>query len=114
VVWHLDGQPEPADKSYPSQVFATPAAKGAIPQFPTKVAWMCFPEGAIQFLDGGRLDLGVVRDSTSDATNDYECFVETFESIVFRGFAGGALQLVSTLCANGATAGTVSTEGHCA
>jgi len=27
--------------------------------------------GTFQFLDGGRLDLGVVRDSTLDATNDY-------------------------------------------
>lgn len=28
----------------------------------------------MQYLDGGRLDLGVVRDLTLDATNDYETF----------------------------------------
>lgn len=49
------------------------------------VGWLLYPEGTYQFLDGGRLDLGVVRDSTLDATNDYETFVETFESVAMRG-----------------------------
>lgn len=113
ALWHLDGQPAEGE-TYPSQVFASPEAKKPVKPFPAKMVWYCFPEGAVQFLDAGRLDLGVVRDSTLDATNDYETFVETFESIAFRGFTGGGLQLVSTLCASGATAGTVSTEGHCA
>jgi hypothetical protein len=52
-----------------------------------------------------------VRDSTLDASNDFELFVEPFESVAFRGFSGGAWQLISTLCANGASAGTVSTVG---
>jgi hypothetical protein len=111
-IWHLDGQGEEVEGGV-SQVFAAPA-KGAIKEFPTKLVWYLFAEGSLQFLDGGRLDLGVVRDSTLDATNDFELFVEPFESVAFRGFSGGALQLVSTLCANGASAGTVSTEGHCA
>ena len=56
-----------------------------------------------QFLDAGRLDLGVVRDSTLDATNDYEVFTEQFESVAFRGFASGAIQFVSSLTATGAS-----------
>ncbi len=40
------------------------------------LCWLLYPEGTFQFLDGGRLDLGVCRDSTLDATNDYESFVE--------------------------------------
>ncbi len=53
-----------------------------------------FVEGSMQRLDGGRLDLGVVRDSTLDATNDYETFVEVFETVVSRGFANSGLQLI--------------------
>jgi hypothetical protein len=112
-IWHFDGQPESVAGGV-SQVFAANKEAEAVKPFPAKMVWYCFPEGAIQFLDGGRLDLGVVRDSTLDATNDYETFVEPFESVAFRGFTGGALQLVSSLCADGSTAGTRSTEGHCA
>jgi hypothetical protein len=111
-VFHLDGQDEEVEGGV-SQVFESPA-KGAIKGFPTKLVWYFFAEGMMQFLDGGRLDLGVVRDSTLDATNDYETFVEPFEAIAFRGFANGALQLVTELCANGGTAGTISTSEKCA
>ena len=65
-----------------------------------------FAEGQVQFLDGGRLDLGVVRDFTLDATNDFELFHEQFETVAFRGFASGAIQYISTLCATGASTGT--------
>jgi hypothetical protein len=112
-IFHLDGQPESSGK-YPSQIFAQQAGEEAIKKYPEKLVWYCFPEGAVQFLDAGRLDLGVVRDSTLDATNDFEVFWESFEGIANRGFTNGILQLVSTLCASGATAGTKSTEGDCA
>lgn len=111
-IFHIDGQTSSVSGGV-AQTFLAPAT-GAIKPFPTKMVWYLWPEGQIQFLDGGRLDLGVVRDSTLDATNDYETFVETFEAITFRGFSGGALQLVSTLCANGQSAATVSTTGVCA
>jgi hypothetical protein len=105
-IWHLDGQAEPASKAYPLQGFASFAEAGEFWEkiFPAKVAWYLFVEGTIQFLDGGRLDLGVVRDSTLDATNDYETFVETFEGIAFRGFTHGALQFVSEWVALGQSA----------
>lgn len=111
-IFHLDGQNAEVEGGV-SQVFAAPA-KGAIKKFPSKLVAYMFPEGQMQFLDGGRLDLGVVRDATLDATNDYETFIETFESIAFRGYANGGLQLVSELCASGGSAGTVSTAGKCA
>jgi len=113
-IFHLDGQPEPGSKKWPSQVFAQQAKEEAIKGFPAKMVWYLFASGQMQFLDAGRLDLGVVRDSTLDATNSYELFVETFEGIAFRGFTNGALQLVTELCANGGTAGTISTAGKCA
>jgi hypothetical protein len=111
-IFHLDGQSSSVAGGV-AQAFATQST-GAVNTFPSKMVWYAFPEGAIQFLDGGRLDLGVVRDSTLDATNDFEVFVEVLESVAFRSFTGGALQLVSTLCANGTSAGTADTHGTCA
>ena len=56
------------------------AATTALPAWPTSVEWALFPEGTWLFLDGGSLDLGVVRDSTLVRVNDYMQFSETFEA----------------------------------
>jgi hypothetical protein len=40
------------------------------------MAWFLSVERTFQFLDGGELDLGVVRDSLLDSTNDYEVFTK--------------------------------------
>lgn len=112
-IWHIDGQSSSVAGGV-AQTFAVQGASGAINLFPTKMVWYFYYEGAFQLLDGGRLDLGVVRDSLLDSTNDYETFVEIFEKIAYRGFTGGAIQLVSTLCANGQSAGTVNTTSSCA
>lgn len=105
VIWHLDGQKEPGSKAFPNQFFATYTAEAeAKPEWPEKLVWYLFVEGAIQRLDAGRLDLGVVRDSTLDATNDFETFVEVFEGIAKRGFANSVLQFVSELCPSGSAA----------
>ena len=66
--------------------------------------------GRAQFFDGGRLDLGVVRDSTLDATNDYEMFVEPFEGLADRGIE--SLQIQSTILPSGASAGTVAPSSY--
>jgi hypothetical protein len=76
--------------------------------------WFVDSKGSVQFLDGGRLDLGIVRDSVLDSTNDAEMFLEPFEGLAFRGFTGAAIQFVSSLCANGGSAGTISTASACA
>jgi hypothetical protein len=112
-IWHVDGQSSSVAGGV-AQLFTAQSASGAIETFPTKMVWYLFPEGSIQFLDGGRLDLGIVRDSVLDSTNDFELFVEPFEAIAFRGFTGAATQFVSSLCANGASAGTTSTTSDCA
>ncbi|MGI8630803.1 MAG: major capsid protein [Solirubrobacteraceae bacterium] len=105
-IWHLDGQPNSVSGGV-AQTFAIQGT-GAILTFPTKLVFYLFVEGSIQFLDGGRLDLGVVRDSTLNATNDMEVMIETFEAVAYRGFTAGAIQYVSTLCANGASTGTIA------
>jgi hypothetical protein len=112
-IWHMDGQPVNGSV-YPTQLFTTQGASGAIETFPAKCVWYLFPEGSVQFLDGGRLDLGIVRDSVLDSTNDAEMFLEPFEGLAFRGFTGAATQFVSSLCANGGSAGTISTASACA
>jgi hypothetical protein len=111
-VFHIDGQGSGVTGGV-AQTFVAPAT-GAIKPFPTKMVWYLYAEGMLQFLDGGRLDLGVVRDSTLDATNDYETFVETFESVANRGFTNGVIQYVSSLCASGGSAGTQNTQASTA
>lgn len=51
-----------------------------IPAWPTSVEWALYPEGSWLFLDGGQLDLGIVRDSALIKKNDYMQFSETFEA----------------------------------
>lgn len=121
-IWHLDGQPANGSV-YKAQTFSTPAegaelvsaANYATSSMKGKVkeacVWYMFAEGAIQFLDAGRLDLGVVRDSTLDSTNDYETFVETFEGIANRGFSKSAWQIMSALYPNGGSSATVTATG---
>lgn len=62
-----------------TQVY-TAQATGAVKGIPSTVEVRMFPEGAWLFLDGGSLDLGLIRDSTLNNTNDVEMFAETFES----------------------------------
>jgi hypothetical protein len=69
-VYHIDGQDDSVSGGV-AQVFGAQTTEEALLTFPDKMVWYIFPEGVFQFLDAGRLDLGVVRDSTLDATNDY-------------------------------------------
>lgn len=117
-IWHLDGQAAQTGgtgtgPAYSNQMFAAQVGGNnhVLVSFPTNVVWYLYVEGTVQILDGGSLDLGVVRDSTLDATNDYETFVEQFLGVAFRG--NEVDQLVSTLCPTGASGGTVNTEGYC-
>jgi hypothetical protein len=109
VIWSLDPLTANAGAgTYVNQNFGAFTASSAVPSYPTEVMWNLFIEGSIQFLDGGRLDLGVVRDATLDSTNDYETFVETFENVANRGFSGGVLQIVSTTHPRGGSSATVA------
>lgn len=75
---------------------------GAILEFPDTVKWFLYPEGSWLYLDGGVLELGIVRDSTLNTTNDYTIFGETFESAA--GVGVESLEITTTLCPNGAVA----------
>ncbi len=67
-----------------AQVFAAQTA-GNLIAFPTAVQYAIFPEGAWMHLDSGSLDLGIVRDSTLNSTNDYQVFSETWEQAALIG-----------------------------
>ncbi len=87
------------------QVFGDQIA-GALVPFPGTVTFLLFAPGAFLFLDGGTLDLGIIRDATLNATNDAEIFAESFENVARVGVQ--ALSVTATVSANGAVAGTVA------
>jgi len=100
VSWHIDGET--------GQIFGA-QADGALLGFPTDVIWYLFSEGTFVFLDGGTLDLGLVRDSTLNGTNDYKVFLETFEGVAKVGVE--SLRVKSTLKIKGASSATVAVAG---
>jgi hypothetical protein len=91
VTYSLDAQP-----------FAAQVA-GPLQSFPATVVWWLWAEGGMLFLDGGTLDLGIVRDSTLNATNDSIVFAESFEQIAPVG--PESLRITSTVDASGVVAG---------
>lgn len=113
-VWMLDGRPIKttggANYQYPAQTYAQVATGNPIPPWINKTVWNLFVDGTFQRLDAGVLDIGVVRDSTLDATNDYEIFTEVFEGIAFRGVE--ALTIISPVLPNGGSAGTIATSSY--
>ena len=82
---------------------------GAMNEFTDTFTWYIFAEGTFLFLDGGTMDLGIIRDSTLVGTNDYKMFVETFEGVAKVGVE--SLKVVSTISVNGAAAALRDTLG---
>jgi hypothetical protein len=97
VTWFLDGE---AGQIFPIQ------GDGPLVAWPANVICYLYPEGSWLFLDGGELDLGIVRDSATNATNDYQVFAETFEGAHFHGIE--TQRLTITTCPDGSVAGTVA------
>ena len=79
-----------------------------IRDLPDVVEWYLYHEGAFVFLDGGSLDLGVVRDSTLNATNDFRIFTESWEGVAFKGVF--AYRVRDTLCPSGDRQSTVDLD----
>ena len=78
-------------------------------EFPDEFTWYLYAEGSFLFLDGGTLDLGIIRDSTLVGTNDYKMFVETFEGIAFVGIE--SLAITTKISINGVAAALRDTTG---
>jgi hypothetical protein len=78
-------------------------------EFPDSITWYLFSEGTFLFLDGGTLDLGIIRDSSLVGTNDYKMFIETFENVAKVGIE--SLAITSSLSINGVAAALRDTTG---
>lgn len=73
----------------------------------TAADFMLFAPGTFVRMDQGTLDLGIVRDSTLNATNDFQIFTESFEGICEVGHDSWLIDDV-TICPRGITAGTAT------
>jgi hypothetical protein len=83
----------------------------AIDGLPDNVQWAIFPQGAFLGIDSGTLELGIVRDSTLNSTNDFQVFGERFRNVARIAPAQAAYWVTSDICASGQfpPAGTVRT-----
>lgn len=108
ITWALDGA-DPATNlggTYADLVDTVsttdPTGTKDLPAFPTSVEWALYAEGSWLFLDGGTLDLGIVRDSQLVRSNDYIQFSESFENAVRLGAQNQSLWFTSPLSVLGA------------
>lgn len=95
VSWHLD-----------APGFSDEVAASTVDDFPATFDWYLYAEGAFIFLDGGTLDLGIVRDSQLVGTNDYKTFTESFEGVARIG--AESLRVTTTTHVAGGSSGSVA------
>jgi hypothetical protein len=111
ITWHLDGRPATVagagEVTMADQFYGAFTDGGAVPDWPGTVETLLWREGDMLHLDGGTLDIGVVRDSTLNQVNRYKQFSESFEGVAHRGVE--CIRLVSELAPTGMTAGTADT-----
>ncbi|GAA5111400.1 major capsid protein [Haloechinothrix salitolerans] len=94
--WHLDGAA--------NQQFADATAGNPLPDYPSMIDSVLAVEGDWLHLDGGTMDLGLVRDSTLNSENRAQVFAEDFETTAFLGAESLRLQVTSSV--TGLSAGT--------
>lgn len=92
VGWYLDS------KTGGGQVIGAQST-GVMNQYPATVLGYIFAPGSFLHLDAGTLDLGLVRDSTLNANNNFRMFAESFENIAAVGVE--SLEVSMALCADG-------------
>lgn len=115
ITWHLDGV-DPPDLTVPTpdvvtaaQFYTLAVAESPVPGFPDTVQMLLWAEGDWLLLDGGELNLGLVRDSTLNSENRFQTFSESWEIPVNRGVE--PLVIYMAVQPTGASAATVSTVG---
>ena len=97
ITWHLDN----VDLEAVVTDFAAEVGGTALNDFPNEVEYAVFAEGAFLHIDSGSLELGLVRDSTLNSTNDFQFFGETFENVALLGPAQSAKWITQSICPNG-------------
>lgn len=91
LTWMLDGES--------GQVFQS-QGDGPINGWPSTAVGYLYPEGSWNFLDGGMLDIGIIRDTTNTGVNNYTIFSETWEGTHFHGLAESH-RIAFNLCPSG-------------
>lgn len=81
-------------------------AGGPLNAYPSTFFALMFHPGAHVFVDSGTLDIGVYRDSTMIAENKFGTFTEEFWTTAMWGLE--SLKINFSLCASGASAGSVA------
>jgi len=81
------------------QAFNGAQGAGPLNPFPTTVVSYIFAPGTFVRLDGGTLDVGLIRDSTLNGTNDLQIFSEQWVQVCRVGLE--SIRLESTLCPDG-------------
>lgn len=94
-----------------ADAFVTNSIGENLADFPDNFEVPIIPDGHAVFVDGGELNLGLVRDSTLNGTNDFEVFFETFEGLLWLGPFG--LTLTLTTCPNGTSQAAASVSNIC-
>jgi len=112
ITYHLDGLPARVAApgvapAIPAQVYGAFTPGGAVAAFPASIEALLWVEGDMLHLDGGTLDLGVVRDSSLNTVNRYKTFSESWEGVAHRGVE--AIRGVVTTRPLGMVAGTADT-----
>ena len=92
-VFYLDS-PSDGDTQLPDASQTAAAIDG----LPNTVQWAIHPQGAFIGLDMGSLELGVVRDSTLNETNDFQIFGERFRNLARVAPAQTAYWVTSDIC----------------
>jgi hypothetical protein len=114
VTWYLDSPLQVGDATAApgtSQIADAAQTAAAIDGFPANIQMAFFPAGTFLHLDMAELNLGIVRDSTLNSTNDYQVFGETFENVALIGSEQAAYWITANICPTGAfpAAGTTRT-----
>lgn len=84
-----------------SQIADGSQTEAAIDGLPDNIQWAIYPEGAFLGIDSGTLELGIVRDSVLNSTNDFQVFGERFRNVARLAPAQACYWVTSDICAVG-------------
>jgi hypothetical protein len=104
VTWYMDTPLNASGQGPDGPSMIADAAQGdqaALEAFPDTIQWGMFPAGTFLHLDMASLELGIVRDSTLNSTNDFQIFGESFENVARIGPQQAAYWETTDICANG-------------
>lgn len=110
VTWYYD---DPTSFIGQNPLFnAQAGAKAALNDFPSEVVSFMFAPGTFVKLDGGTLDLGLVRDHTLNRSNDFAMFMEEWLGFAMLGCE--SIRIDSLVCPSGSRAPYAGALRSCA